>query len=58
MSDPNKWYDRQNGNSHTVFGQTFPSNLFSQSFTDENDGKVKKQVDIDSNYHFYLFNMQ
>jgi len=27
----------------TIFGQTFPSNLFSQSFTDEKDGKVKNR---------------
>ena len=68
MSDPNKWYDRQNGNSRTVkitFFRTsliiLPSlgKLFVQFFfTDENDGKVKKQADIDSNYCFYLFNVQ
>jgi hypothetical protein len=27
----------------TVFRQTFQSNLFSQSFTDENDSKVKNR---------------
>jgi hypothetical protein len=58
MSDPNKFYNRRNGNSRTVkitffhtglinyltnFGQNFPSDLFSQSFTDENDGKVKNR---------------
>jgi len=51
MSDPNKRYDRQNGNyifSYrsnylTVFGQTFPTNLLSQSFTDEKNGKVKNR---------------
>ncbi len=57
MSDPNKRYDRRNGNSCTVkitfflywsnyltvFGQTFPSNLFYQSFTDEKGGKVKNR---------------
>ncbi len=49
MSDPNKWHDRKNGNSRTVkvtFFHTgliivFPSNLFSKSFTDKNDGKAK-----------------
>jgi hypothetical protein len=52
MSDPNKWYDRRNGNSHTakiqkihltILGKDFSSNLFSQSFTDKNHGKVKNR---------------
>jgi hypothetical protein len=49
MSDPNKPYNRQNGNSRTanhsltVLGKDFSSNLCSQSFTDENHGKVKNR---------------
>jgi hypothetical protein len=56
MSDPNKWYDRRNGNSHTVkitffrtgliilpsLGKLFHLIYFPKIFTDENDGKVKK----------------
>jgi hypothetical protein len=55
MSDPNKRYDRQSGNSRTVkikfflyrsnyltvFGQTCSFKFFCFVFTDENDGKVK-----------------
>ncbi len=43
MSDPNKWYNRQNGNSRTVKITFFCTGLIKKIFTIENDGKVKNR---------------
>ncbi len=40
---PSKLHFLYRSNYLTVFGQTFLSNLFSQSFTNENDSKVKNR---------------
>jgi hypothetical protein len=70
MNDTNKWYNTQNGNSHTAkfpkflyrsnslttFGQKFCL-IFSPKFSQRESRYGKKEMNIDSNYHFYLFNV-